>query len=606
MSVRKRLFSLVLALHGLVSVWTPAWAAAADAPPSSLTVVIAAGHAPFGFGAQTGYLRELWEIWAQRTGVTVNFQFMEWQAGAEAVLKGQADVLGAMPAEAVVPGLAASRQPMAAVSFRAYYRIGSADIGDEAALGGHEVAVIKGGGCERWLSQINGVQLRPFTSFRDVLDAVERSDADVFCTGRPNVHWALRQRDMDVEIKASPVLHVGNIVWATRVGTPALHQFIANGFATITPDERAELSARWQGSGGYEHPKKLLVHSLTYFLLMALVGMVAFATWAVLLRQKLQAQGAELRCAEARVDGLLEGLTEPAWIKDLAGRFLAVNPSLARLCKVDDPSTMLGRTAFDFFPRQMAEAYRRNDNLVLSRMQAMLVIEPYVDENGTSRWVETSKTPLTDDMGRCVGIVGISREMLTSRAASSALGQAADAVRTSEARFRSLVEALPLGVMEIDRDGTILCASEQAWSILGLGLGLGGSRRFDEPWINLIHDEDRPAVIVGLRNMQAKGELLDAEVRLATGRAASVRWVRLRGIRCVETEGMCLILQDVSDRRLLEDRLSAREAEFCHLAERLPEALERAHGAPRRESSGSLPGSLPGSLYDAIRAAATD
>jgi hypothetical protein len=77
-----------------------------------------------------------------------------------------------------------------------------------------------------------------------------------------------------------------------------------------------------------------------------------------------------------------------------------------------------------------------------------------------------------------------------------------------------------------------------------------------------------------------------------------VRWVRVRGIRCVETEGTCLILQDVSDRRQLEVRLSAREAEFRHLAERLPEALERGYAAMRRE--------VPGSLHDAIRAAATD
>ena len=53
------------------------------------------------------------------------------------------------------------------------------------------------------------------------------------------------------------------------------------------------------------------------------------------------------------------------FVKDLRGRFLAINQRGCEYCGALDQNEVIGKTDFDFFPSQRAENYRQDDEQVM-------------------------------------------------------------------------------------------------------------------------------------------------------------------------------------------------------------------------------------------------
>jgi two-component system, cell cycle sensor histidine kinase and response regulator CckA len=97
---------------------------------------------------------------------------------------------------------------------------------------------------------------------------------------------------------------------------------------------------------------------------------------------------------------------------------------------------------------------------------------------------------------------------------------AEDALRESEARFRSLSAASPIGVFQSDNEGRITYANARALQIFGLSeseaLGLG--------WLGRIHRDDADAVVTGWGAALRAGEEYAHEYRLVAP-DGTIRWV---------------------------------------------------------------------------------
>ena len=92
--------------------------------------------------------------------------------------------------------------------------------------------------------------------------------------------------------------------------------------------------------------------------------------------------------------------------KDLDGRFTFANQ---KFCA--ELGTTLekfkGKTDFDFFPKELAEKYRRDDKQVLESGQVLDVVEEHVTPKGEKLYVQVMKTPLCGPDGKAIGIQGI-------------------------------------------------------------------------------------------------------------------------------------------------------------------------------------------------------
>ncbi len=128
---------------------------------------------------------------------------------------------------------------------------------------------------------------------------------------------------------------------------------------------------------------------------------------------QLRAQATERRRAERALrqtevfyHSLVETIPQMILCKDLDGRFTFANQ---KFCA--ELGTTLekikGKTDVDFFPQELAEKYRADDQRVIASGQVLDVVEQHVTPKGEKLYVQTMKTPLFGPDGEAIGIQGI-------------------------------------------------------------------------------------------------------------------------------------------------------------------------------------------------------
>jgi PAS domain S-box-containing protein len=115
-----------------------------------------------------------------------------------------------------------------------------------------------------------------------------------------------------------------------------------------------------------------------------------------------QAEAAH-RQSEALYHSLVESLPLSMFRKDLEGRSTFGNQ---RFCATMGRSLdeILGKTDFDFCPRELAEKYRRDDQSVVATGQTLEDIEEHQIQGGDKRYIHVLKTPVCCGDGTIIGI----------------------------------------------------------------------------------------------------------------------------------------------------------------------------------------------------------
>jgi len=110
----------------------------------------------------------------------------------------------------------------------------------------------------------------------------------------------------------------------------------------------------------------------------------------------------------------------PAYIyaKDANSRFTAANKLVAtRMGTI--PEGLIGKTDFDFYPREMAEKFFNDEQALLQSGKALIDCEEVAHDSitGQDRVLLTSKIPLHDELGTLTGVVGIGFDITDRKAA---------------------------------------------------------------------------------------------------------------------------------------------------------------------------------------------
>jgi diguanylate cyclase (GGDEF)-like protein/PAS domain S-box-containing protein len=117
-----------------------------------------------------------------------------------------------------------------------------------------------------------------------------------------------------------------------------------------------------------------------------------------------------LRQSEANQRAILNNSPYLVWLKDTEGRYLKVNKAYADYARLSDTTQAIGKTDFDFWPKELAEKYRADDAEVMASRQQKCVEELSFD-HGKEHWVETFKTPVIDESGNMLGTTGFARDI---------------------------------------------------------------------------------------------------------------------------------------------------------------------------------------------------
>jgi PAS domain S-box-containing protein len=115
---------------------------------------------------------------------------------------------------------------------------------------------------------------------------------------------------------------------------------------------------------------------------------------------------AKLRADEHRLRAFLENSAVAGWLKDEDGRYVFLSKNFQRFGMGIEE--WVGRTDFDFWPREVAETFRRNDLAVLTSGKNVEVVEEAVYPDGTRSWWLNHKFRLEGADGRhYVGGLGV-------------------------------------------------------------------------------------------------------------------------------------------------------------------------------------------------------
>ncbi len=139
------------------------------------------------------------------------------------------------------------------------------------------------------------------------------------------------------------------------------------------------------------------------------------------------------------IDTLTETLPDHIYVKDQESRFLLANRSIAQFMGVPSPSDLLGRSDFDFYPKNVAEYFFQDEqNVIRSGQPRMSQAEQIFDTEGRERWILTTQIPLRKKGGTVLGLVGIGRDITAQKLAereTEAARHIAEAANRAKSEF---------------------------------------------------------------------------------------------------------------------------------------------------------------------------
>lgn len=117
------------------------------------------------------------------------------------------------------------------------------------------------------------------------------------------------------------------------------------------------------------------------------------------------------KAEEALVDNenkyrtLVENIPQKIFMKDTSFRWVSVNENMALDLGLK-PEEVSGKVDYDFFPKELSDKYRADDKRIIETGATEDIEERYI-QDGENLWVHTIKTPVRNDRGEIIGILGI-------------------------------------------------------------------------------------------------------------------------------------------------------------------------------------------------------
>jgi len=128
-----------------------------------------------------------------------------------------------------------------------------------------------------------------------------------------------------------------------------------------------------------------------------------------------------LEHSRALYSSLVETLPVQMLRKDLEGRFTFANRAFCKL--LEKPlDEILGKTDFDFYPRDLAQKYRENDRRVVATGELFEDIERN-EKDGRVRYVQVLKSAVRDAEGKIIGTQAVFWDVTKRKEAEAALEQ---------------------------------------------------------------------------------------------------------------------------------------------------------------------------------------
>jgi PAS domain S-box-containing protein len=166
-----------------------------------------------------------------------------------------------------------------------------------------------------------------------------------------------------------------------------------------------------------------------------------------------------LKKSEKDIRALIEAIPDAIYFKDRQGRNLVVNKAYEELVG-KKREEIIGRTDTELLPRNLAIQCKKSDERVLKTLSIYKAEEKCLDRKGGVSFFETTKSPILDEQGAVLGLVGVSRDISERKITEEAL-------EASEERYRDLVEKAGIAILMDDVEGNFKYVNERYAELFG-------------------------------------------------------------------------------------------------------------------------------------------
>jgi PAS domain S-box-containing protein len=215
------------------------------------------------------------------------------------------------------------------------------------------------------------------------------------------------------------------------------------------------------------------------------------------------------------------------------------------------PHEAIGQPILMLIPKE-----RHDEELeIIERIRSGFSIEHFeterVAKNGKRLQLSITVSPVRDSQSRIIGASKVARDI-------SERLLAAEVMRDSEERFRTLASNAPVGIFQTDLAGNTLFVNK-AWCDLS---GLQPSDASGDGWINAVHPLDRERVINDWQSAWSQGMPSHTEFRFRRP-DGSIAWLQGSAEPLCDPQGKMLgyigTVADITSRKLAEQALSDNE-----------------------------------------------
>ena len=251
---------------------------------------------------------------------------------------------------------------------------------------------------------------------------------------------------------------------------------------------------------------------------------------------------------------LIDNIPDSIYSKDLACRKTLANLTEARYLGVKSEADVLGKDDFDIYPKELAEKFFADDQLVLQTGEPVLNREEYIlDEKQQKHWLLTSKLPLRNQEGRIIGLVGIGRDITERK-------QAEEENQRERAFFDQLVESAPEGIAIADTQGRIMRVNAEFVRMFGYGVDEVVGQYLDDLVAPPARQEEAKALTRS--TIQGGKNLLETVRRRKDGTLVDVSLIGASILVAGKQAAVYAIYRDITDRKRGEEALRASEMRY--------------------------------------------
>jgi len=256
-----------------------------------------------------------------------------------------------------------------------------------------------------------------------------------------------------------------------------------------------------------------------------------------------------LRHSEALYSSLVENLPVQMLRKDLGGRFTFANEAFCQL--LGRPlGEIIGKTDFDFYPREFAQKYRHDDQKVIEAGEVFEDVERN-EKDGEISFVQVMKSPVRDAEGKIIGTQAIFWDVTKRKEAELALEQ-------ERYLLHALMDNLPHNIYFKDTASRFTRINRSLAEWFGLHDAAEALGKTDFDFFTDEHAQQARAD--ELEVMSTGRPLLDREEK-ETWQGGKVTWATTAKLPLYDEEGRVVgtfgISRDITDKKQAAEALKA-------------------------------------------------